>query len=290
MAEGGGATPAEAMRGAKGISSVIVVVIAIITFVAGLGIGAVFLAPPPAPRTVTTLFLGTNTPFPPFEFRNSTTDNLEGFDVELIQTIITRAGYTQYEWTDFRDFQPLLTAVGAGRIDIGIGAITMNGNTGATRNASLSFSNPYFLSNQGILKNAGDSTPYCAAANCTVAELNSTSLIIGVQAITTSQFWVQDNLPAVTGASHLKIYPDVTQVLQNLQNHVVDIVVIDKPAAVGIASRNAAFVVGGTIVTNELYGFAVAKGDPLGLVPKINAQLAAMKQDGTYNTILNKWF
>ncbi|TLZ55973.1 MAG: hypothetical protein E6K15_06980, partial [Methanobacteriota archaeon] len=79
MAEGGGATPAEAMRGAKGISSVIVVVIAIVTFVAGLGIGAVFLAPPPAPRTVTTLFLGTNTPFPPFEFRNSTTDNLEGF-------------------------------------------------------------------------------------------------------------------------------------------------------------------------------------------------------------------
>src|SRR5256886_2615347 len=71
MAEGGGAAPAEAMRGAKGISSVIVVVIAIVPFVAGLGIGAVFLAPPPAPRTVTTLFLGTNTPFPPLEFRNS---------------------------------------------------------------------------------------------------------------------------------------------------------------------------------------------------------------------------
>ena len=290
MAEGGGAPPSEAMRGAKGVSSVIVVVIAIITFVAGLGIGAVFLTPPPAPRTVSTLFLGTNTPFPPFEFRNSTTDALEGFDIELIQALITRSGYTQYQWTDFRDFQPLLTAVAAGRIDIGVGAITMNGATGATRNSTLSFSNPYFLSNQGILKNAGDPTAYCAAANCTTAELNSTTLVIGVQAITTSEFWVEDNLPAVTGAGHLKIYPDVTQVLQNLQNHVVDIVVIDKPAADGIAHRNAAFVVGGTIVTNELYGFAVQKGDPLGLLPKINAQLATMKSDGSYTTILNKWF
>lgn len=290
MAEGGGAPPSEARRGAKGVSTVIVVVVAILTFVAGLGIGAVFLAPAPAPRTVSTLFLGTNTPFPPFEFRNSTTDALEGFDIELIQTMITRAGYTQYQWTDFRDFQPLLTAVAAGRIDIGVGAITMNGATGATRNGTLSFSNPYFVSNQGILKNAGDSTAYCAATNCTVAELNTTTLIIGVQAITTSEFWVEDNLKAVTGAGHLKIYPDVTQVLQNLQNHVVDIVVIDKPAADGIASRNPAFVVGGTIVTNELYGFAVQKGDPLGLLPKINTQLAAMKQDGTYTTILNKWF
>src|SRR5467141_4416898 len=201
MAEGAGAPPSEAMRGAKGVSSVIVVVIAIITFVAGLGIGAVFLTLPPAPRTVSTLFLGTNTPFPPFEFRNSTTDQLQGFDIEMIETILTRAGYTasQRQWTDFRDFQPLLTAGAAGRIDIGVGAITLSGTTGASRNNTLSFSSSYFLSNQGILKNAADATRYCAAANCTVAELNQTTLLVGVQAITTSEFWVEDNLKAVTG-------------------------------------------------------------------------------------------
>jgi len=299
MAAGGGAPPAEAMRGAKGVSVVIVAVVAIVVFGAGIGVG--WLVFSPAPARVSKLFLGTNTPFPPFEFRNATTDNLEGFDIELIQTIVQRGwGYSAcsdtvtnlcYEWNDFRDFSALLAAVSVGRMDIAVGAITLNGAVGAQRNNSMDFSNSYYLSNQGILKQANDNTAYCAAAICTVQELNSTTLIIGAQAITTSEFWVEDNLPAVVDSSHLELRPTVEDVLLLLSQGVVDIVVIDLPAAQGIAAANpSAYAVGGTILTNELYGFAVANGDPLGLLPIINAQLAAMKADGTYNTILNKWF
>src|SRR5947199_342007 len=178
-----------------------------------------------------------------------------------------------------------------GRMDIAVGAITMNGDVGAERNNSMDFSNSYYLSNQGILKRANDNTAYCAAAVCTVQELNSTTLVIGAQAITTSEFWVEDNLKNVVANKHLELRPTVEDVLLLLSQRVVDIVVIDLPAAQGIAAANpTAYVVGGEILTNELYAFAVANGDPLGLVPVINAQLAAMKADGTYNTILNKWF
>src|SRR5207249_6169304 len=86
MAAGGSAPPVEAMRGAKGVSVVIVAVVAIVVFGAGVGVGwLVFSAPP---TKVSKLFLGTNTPFPPFESRNATTDELEGFDIEVIQTIV----------------------------------------------------------------------------------------------------------------------------------------------------------------------------------------------------------
>ncbi|HWM52678.1 MAG TPA: ABC transporter substrate-binding protein [Thermoplasmata archaeon] len=299
MAAGGGAPPAEAMRGAKGVSVVIVAIVAIVLFGAGIGVGWVVFSP--APAKVSKLFLGTNTPFPPFEFRNATTDALQGFDIELIQTIVHRGwGYNAcsdtvtnncYEWNDFRDFSALLAAVSVGRMDIAVGAITENGATGAERNKSMDFSNPYYVSNQGILKRANDNRAYCAAAICTVAELNSTTLKIGAQAITTSEFWVEANLPAVTANNHLQLRPTVEDTLLLLSQSVVDIVVIDLPAAQGIAAANpTAYAVGGEIQTNELYGFAVANGDPLGLVPIINAQLAAMKSDGTYNTILNKWF
>ena len=299
MAAGGGAPPAEAMRGAKGVSVVIVAVVAIVVFGAGVGVGwLVFSAPP---TKVSKLFLGTNTPFPPFESRNATTDVLEGFDIEVIQTIVQRGwGYTAcsdtvkdrcYEWNDFRDFSALLAAVSVGRMDIAVGAITMNGAPGAERNKSMDFSNPYYLSNQGILKRANDNRAYCAAAVCTVAELNTTTLKIGAQAITTSEFWVEDNLKNVVNAKHLELRPTVDDTLLLLSQSVVDIVVIDLPAAQGIAAANPnAYAVGGKILTNELYGFAVANGDPLGLVPIINAQLAQMKSDGTYTTILNKWF
>jgi ABC-type amino acid transport substrate-binding protein len=299
MVSGGDAAPAEAMRGAKGVSVVIVAVVAIVLFAAGIGVG--WLVFSPAPTRASKLFLGTNTPFPPFESRNATTDQLEGFDIEMIQTIVHRGwGYNEcsdtvtnncYEWNDFRDFSALLAAVSVGRMDIAVGAITMNGATGAERNKSMDFSNPYYLSNQGILQRANDNTPYCAAADCTVAELNTTTLRVGAQAITTSEFWVEDNLKNVVNSNHLQLRPTVEDTLLLLSQSVVDIVVIDLPAAQGIAAKNpSSYKVGGTIRTNELYGFAVANGDPLGLVPVINAQLAAMKADGTYTTILNKWF
>ena len=167
MATGGGAPPPEAVRGAKGVSAIVTVVVAVLTFVAGIGLGY-FIAPAPVtgpPR----LLLGTSTPFPPFEYYNNTTSGraLVGFDIELVQTLVTRSGYT-YEWRDYTDFTALLLAVGSNGVDIAIGAITESGTTGTQRNASMHFTNPYYLSNQGVLKRASDTTNYCAATTtCT---------------------------------------------------------------------------------------------------------------------------
>ncbi|TLZ44227.1 MAG: transporter substrate-binding domain-containing protein [Methanobacteriota archaeon] len=186
MAEGGGAPPAAAMRGAKGVSAVVAVIVAVVTFVAGVGIGIYVLAPAPAagpPRLV----LGTNTPFPPFEYyTNTTPQKLIGFDVELIQTLVTRIGYT-YEWRDYQDFTALLASVAANGTDIAIGAITMNGVPGATRNESMKFTDSYYLSNQGVLAKTSDSTTYCGTDNiCTPQELDVTGRHVAVQDLTIS--------------------------------------------------------------------------------------------------------
>ncbi len=274
------------MRGAKGVSTVIVVVIAIVTFLAGLGIGAYVLAPAPTtgpPR----LLLGTNTPFPPFEYyTNDTAHKLVGFDVELIQTLVTRIGYT-YEWRDYTDFTALLLAVGSNGVDVAIGAITESGADGAARNASMKFTDSYYVSNQGVLKRASDTHQYCGGDNvCTSAELNITGLRIAVQSITTSEGWADSNAAAATISS----YGSVTQVLQALSSGSADIVIIDKPAADGIAAANPTFAVQGTIFTNELYGFAVPLGDPLKIISKLNSALATARSDGTYTAILTKYF
>lgn len=283
MAEGGGAPPPEAMRGAKGVSSIVVAVVAVVVFLAGLGVGALFLAPAPPPA-LPKLLLATNTPFPPFEYYENNV--LVGFDVELIQSMVTRAGYS-YEWRDFRDFTALLAAVSARGVDVAVGAITMNGQTGANRNQTMDFTNPYYEADQGVLKRAADTTEYCGGdTDCTAVELNVTGLRVGVQEVTTSQFWAEAELMNVD----LTILPSVTQVLQALSADNVDVVIIDKPAGDGIAASQPEFEVQGTIQTNELYGFAVANTDPLGLVPKLNAALASIRADGTYNALIAKWF
>ena len=222
------------MRGAKGVSAVVAVIVAVVTFVAGVGIGIYVLAPAPAagpPRLV----LGTNTPFPPFEYyTNTTPQKLIGFDVELIQTLVTRIGYT-YEWRDYQDFTALLASVAANGTDIAIGAITMNGVPGATRNESMKFTDSYYLSNQGVLAKTSDSTTYCGTDNiCTPQELDVTGRHVAVQDLTISLYWAQDNLANVT----LGVYGSVVQVLQSLSSGSADIVIIDKPAADGIAASN----------------------------------------------------
>ena len=293
MVEGGGAPPPEAVRRGRGVSAAVTVVVAIVTFLAGLGAGAIFLVAPPAPAKPL-LVLGTNTPFEPFEFYDAN-DNLVGFDVELIQEMVTRAGFT-YTWRDFTSFDPLLFAIAAEGVDVGVGALTQNLAVGQARNESMKFTNPYYEADQGVLKKKGDLTNYCAAADCTQQELNRTDLIIGVQKSTTSEYYVLDNLPAVGSydnpdTDHLITFPKVPQVLQALQAGTVDIVIIDKPAADGIAAANPNdYEVDGTIQTNELYGFAVAKADPKGLIPKLNAALAEVRRDGTYQRIFDKWF
>ena len=286
MATGGSAPPSEAMRGSKGVSVIVAAVVAVVVFVGGLGVGAFFLAPAPAPAGPK-LLLGTNTPFPPFEYYDNNV--LVGFDIELIQTMVKRAGYT-YEWRDYTDFTALLLAVSARGVDVAVGAITSNGAAGAERNKSLDFTNSYYEGDQAILKNTADTASYCAATDCTVDELNRTDLVVGAQEITTSEFWVEDNLPAVVDSSNLKLYPSVTLVLQALTAGTVDIVVIDKPAAEGISAGNPSFAVGGVIQTNELYAFAVANTDPEGLVPKLNSALASIRADGTYQQLLDKYF
>src|SRR5438034_9132233 len=122
MAAGGAAPPAEAMRGAKGVSVVIVAVVAVVLFVAGVGVGWLVFSPPA--KRASKLFLGTNTPFPPFESRNATSDALEGFDIDLVQTVVQRGwGYAAQsdrftnnccEWRDSRDLCAVVAAVSGG--------------------------------------------------------------------------------------------------------------------------------------------------------------------------------
>ena len=84
-------------------------------------------------------------------------------------------------------------------------------------------------------------------------------------------------------------FDSVSSVIQELINGNVQWVLVDKPIAENLVAGNAQLRIEGTIETNELYGFATPNNDPKGLIPKINTALAAMRQDGTYAHIMNKW-
>lgn len=289
MAQGGGAAPPpEATRGGagRGIGVAIVVVVAIVTFVAGLGLGYFVFNPPPAKAV---LVVGTNVPFPPFESYNDTSGKYEGFDIDIAQLVANALG-EQMQVRNFQDFGVLLTTVGRGGVDMAVSAITMSGPIGATRNGSMSFSNPYYNANQAVIV-LTSSTFTCPNSICTTTQVGNKT--IGVQSATTSEGWVDTYITPFdpNNATDIHRYASVSNEIDALRTGVYQLMIIDAgPAASIVASSGGAFKLAGTIITNELYGFAVAHGDPKGLLPTINSVFAQIKSDGTYDQLITKWF
>jgi polar amino acid transport system substrate-binding protein len=277
----------------KGMSrsmlAVVTVAVAIVAFLGGLGVGAVYLAAPPAPEKPV-MVVGTNTPFKPMEYRDEQ-GNLVGFDVDLFNEIGRRAGW-EVVWRDFQDWDALLAAIKFRGVDVGVSSITSNlpGEGGAERNASFDFSESYYEADQGVLVKAGSTAVTCAAAECTPEELANHT--VAVQTLTTSYWWIIGSLvdTAMTPESMVHDFGDVSVVIQELINGAVDWVLVDKPVAEGLVASNTNLHLAGTIETNELYAFAVPDGDPGHLLPTINAKLAEMKQDGKFDEIFNTWF
>jgi len=67
----------------------------------------------------------------------------------------------------------------------------------------------------------------------------------------------------------------------------VDAVMLDKPVAIMQANENPNLYVVDEVVSDDFYGFCMKKG--CALQEPLNAALAELKADGTYDALLDKW-
>ena len=247
-----------------------------------MGIGYVVFTPP----TKLKLIVGTNAPFPPYESYNDTLGQFVGFDMDLAKLVADALGRDMVV-RNFNNFDLLLETAGTGGVDIAVSAITMSGPKGMDRNKTMDFSNPYYSANQAVVVRSAD-TFTCPSNACTQTQVLHNT--IGVQSGTTSEGWVDTY---ITGNQTEQIfrYTDVVDEINALKGSVYRLMIIDEaPARAIAAGSGGALKVAGVIVTNELYGIAVANNDPKKFVPVINSVLAQIMADGRYNQLLTKWF
>ena len=281
--------PPEAMRQgtSRGMFVGTVIIVAVVMLVAGIYVGKTVYGSSSSKPTY--LIVGTNIPFPPFEDYNYTTGTYFGFDIDMSAMIAHAAGRTMVI-QNYNDFSALLITVGNGGIDMAASAITESGTSGANRNQTMTFSIPYYDANQAVLVKSS-STLSCPSNVCDQSELKT--LNVGVQSGTTSQSWADQYLaPNMTNPStQYQKFTTVDTEITALNAGSLDAVVIDAgPANAIAASSSGGLKVAGTIITGELYGFAVAHGDPEGLIPIINNVITESQQNGTYQKLVTKWF
>jgi polar amino acid transport system substrate-binding protein len=218
------------------------------------------------------LTVGSDVPFPPFEFREG--DELTGFDVDLMEEIASRLGLDEVRWVD-TSFDTIFTQLAGGRFDAVASATTIT----EERSQIVNFSEPYYLAQQALTVNTAE-TPDIASLD----DLASGD-VVAVQQGTTGEIWARENLPE---GVDVRSFPEAPDTYTALEAGNVTAVVFDEPSALSEAETRADLEVVQPIDTGERYGFPVNPENEA-LLEAINATLAEMIADGTYSEIYSSY-
>ena len=220
-----------------------------------------------------TLRVVTDPSFVPFEMMDQETGGMIGFDMEIIREVADRAGFEIDLNT--MDFNGIIPALQTGNVDIAIAGITIT----EEREEIVDFSDPYYDSGLRILvrESNGDVSAF--------DDLEGKK--IGTKIGSTSYDYLVKNLDADDGVTP---YPGSSDMYMALMSRSIDAVFYDAPN-VGYFARTKGegkVKTVGPLYEGQQYGIALKNGSEW--VDDVNDALAAMKEDGTYKTIYEKWF
>lgn len=215
------------------------------------------------------IVLGTSADYPPFEFHAliDGEDQIVGFDIEIAKYIADKFE-VELEISDM-DFDSLITALGAGRVDMVIAGM----NPDPERDAN--FSDIYYEANLAVLV-AKDNPLNIGSEN----DLEGKK--IGVQ-IGTTQEDVANGLNAEEVLSLTSNY----DLVMNLKSNKIDCAIMETPVAEAFAKNNDDLImVEGLEIDSGSDGVAIAvKTGNDELTEEINKILAEIKEKG----LLDEW-
>lgn len=200
------------------------------------------------------IIMATEASFQPFESFNTTTQKVEGFDVDIANRIVENVsaalGVPLTLQINDVAFSTIPAMLKNRQIDLSLSGMTIT----EERNKTILFSTPYYLMEAGLgimIKNG--STPIT----------NITQLIgknIVVNSFTTSEIWVQTNLVDTGLVSAPKSLPTIANCVQDVIAGNSDCFIIDKPTALSyVDTTNEQVLVTGVIPSFEPYGVALPK-------------------------------
>jgi len=213
--------------------------------------------------------VATDATWPPFEYVDTETEEIVGFDIDLFDAIALRANLTvEYENVAW---EPLLAGMATGTYDAAISSITIKPD----RLAKMNFSHPYFTAGQII-------TTLKSNTDITGSETLS-GKSVGVQTGTTG-----DDLATSINGTDVKRYDEIGLAFVALMTNVIDAVICDNPVAYGYVAKYDTLKNVGEVMSSEEYGIAVKKGEEE-LLEKINTALDELLDEGIIEELTEKW-
>lgn len=214
------------------------------------------------------IYVGTNAEFEPFEYRDG--DKIVGFDIDLINEISKIMGF-QFEIVDMQ-FDGLLPALESKKIDLIIAGMAAT----EERKQFVNFSDPYYNSKQSIVVQAN---------NTDITSFdNFTGKKVGVVLGYTGDILVSE-LPNV----EVQKFNTTSETVLALKAQKVDAVVLDYEPAKNYVAQNTELKLVESDAAAEEYSIAMRKDDTEFLT-KVNEALKTIKENGTYDALISKYF
>lgn len=214
------------------------------------------------------LYVGTNAEFEPFEYRES--GNIVGFDIELVNEIAKLIN-KEIEIEDMA-FDGLLPALQTKKIDLIIAGMTAT----EERKKNVNFSEPYYKSQQAMVVHKEENNIK------TFDDLvgKEVGVILG---------YTGDLIVSEISDVRVQRYNATSEAIMGLKAQKVQAVVLDYEPAKNYSAQNPELKLVETDSASEEYAIAIRKEDTQ-LLEDINKALNTLKENGTYETLLNKYF
>ncbi|MGX8008207.1 basic amino acid ABC transporter substrate-binding protein [Mesorhizobium sp. ORM8.1] len=222
-----------------------------------------------AAQSATTIVVGADTTFPPFE--TETNGQVTGFDIDMINAIAKAENMTVSLKT--LPFDGIIPSLQAGSIDAAVAGITIK----KSRMQNVEFSDAYYKSGLSVLvKKDSEIKSFDDLKDHVVATKKATSSVDYL----TGHGIEQD---------YIKQFQSIDAAYQALETGGADAVIFDNPVNVNFKAAHDNVQTVGSLLTGEYYGIAISKQKPE-LVEKINDGLAKIKQNGEYQKLFEKYF
>lgn len=194
------------------------------------------------------LIVGTEPSFAPFEFPKKNSEELTGFDIELIQALAKDMGYKKATIKSM-GFDALIPAVNTGNLDVGMSGFTIT----EERKKQVLFSQPYYKAGLGLVVRKENTDVK------SVDDLKGKT--VAVQLGTTGALYAEKlKDKGVT----VKTFNTSDLACMELKNKGADAVISDKPVLQYFLAQGGSGYAKmiGTGLTTEDYGIVVSKKHP----------------------------
>ncbi|MBP2057541.1 putative glutamine transport system substrate-binding protein [Lactobacillus colini] len=203
------------------------------------------------------------------------TGKIEGFEIDLANAltkeILGKNGKAEFVQTTTKSKIPLLKN---GNIDAVLAAMTIT----PERKKEVLFTKPYFNAGQSLLVPENSKVK-------TVNDLNKKGMVVLAVKGTTAAI----NIAKFAPKAKVLEYDDYGQAFTALKAKQGQALTTDSGILAGLAKEGKGYKLVGGNFTSDPYGIAVNKGQKE-FASKLDVALQNLRQNGTYNRLLKKWF